>query len=145
MQFPCSKLSSLPSLSQLTYINYLLCASPGPGHKDTIMNSTFHLGTTICSFVTVSWLKYPLPYFVLIHSFHPITTLLKSSLFYKVLSCLLLLPIQATPFPADLYHFLLQVAQFSFWCWVKELSQRVFSGCLLNSIIIHLCSIRQVS
>lgn len=55
------------------------------------------LGST---FVLVSCVERPLPSLLLIHPLSSFTTLLKSSLLCEGLPSLLLLPIQATPFPS---------------------------------------------
>ena len=52
------------------------------------------------TFVTVSCVECPLPSLLLIHPLSSFTALLKSTLLSEGLPSLLLLPIQATPFPS---------------------------------------------
>lgn len=135
MQFSCSKLSSPPFPSPVN-IHWVptLCqhwAGPWGYNNEHYFPSGYH-NMLISTFVTMPEMPTSLLCVNPLPSFY--YNIAQSSFLCEALSCLLLLPIQATPFPADFSHFWLQVAQFSFWCWVKELSHGVFSGCLLSSI-----------
>lgn len=79
------------------------------------------LGST---FVTVSCVEFPLTSLLLIHPLSSFTTLLKSTLLCEAFPSLLLLPIQATPFPSRALSLLITIGTVFTWSLSKKNSDR---------------------